>query len=59
MGEWVTSREAQELLRISKSTLHRWIRVGKLRPHRLEGAAEFRFKRSEVEALITPANERK
>jgi excisionase family DNA binding protein len=47
----ITSAETCDLLRISRPTLHRYVRQKRLLPFRLPGG-QLRFKRSEVLALL-------
>ncbi|WP_293002665.1 helix-turn-helix domain-containing protein [Mycobacterium sp.] len=48
----VTSAEAARLGRVSKITIHRAVKAGKLTPLRTPGG-HFRFRRSDIEALLT------
>ena len=57
VGEgYVTVAKAAELLRVSQSTLWRWIDQGKLPAFRI-GQRRVLVKRDDLEKLITPARE--
>lgn len=47
----VTSAEAAKIGNVSKITIHRAVKAGKLTPLRTPGG-HFRFRRSDVEALM-------
>lgn len=47
----ITSAETCDLIRISRPTLHRYVRQGRLSPKRLPGG-RLRFQRSEVLNLL-------
>lgn len=49
--ELVTSAEAAEIGRVSKMTILRAVKAGKITPLRTPGG-HFRFRRSDVEALL-------
>jgi excisionase family DNA binding protein len=49
--ELLTSTEAARLLRVSKSTIARYVRLGQLRAYRLP-SGYLRFRREDVEALL-------
>lgn len=51
---YVTVAEAAELLKVSRSTLWRWIEQGKLPAYRL-GQRRVLIKRDDLEKIITPA----
>jgi len=48
---WVNTLAACKYLGISRVTLRRWIKMGRLQPKRLPGG-EFRFRISELDALL-------
>lgn len=50
--ELVTSAEAAKIGNVSKITIHRAVKAGKLTALRTPGG-HFRFRRSDVEALLT------
>ena len=47
----ITSAEAAKIGHVSKITIHRAVKAGKLTPLRTPGG-HFRFRRSDVEALL-------
>ena len=49
--EIVTSSETCKILKISRPTLHRYVRAQRLKPKRLPGG-QLRFERSEVLSLL-------
>lgn len=49
----LTSAEVMEMARISKSTLMRAVKAGKLTPSRTPGG-HFRFRRGDIETLLRP-----
>ena len=49
--ELVTSAEAAQIGKVSRVTIHRAVKAGKLVPLRTPGG-HFRFRRAEVEALL-------
>jgi len=52
--EYLTRPEVAEMLSINLSTLHNWVREGKLQSYAI--GARVYFKRAEVEQSITPLN---
>lgn len=54
---WMTTKEAMEYLRVSRSTLYRLVRNGKVTRYALDGTDEGRFKREELDLLLTPTKE--
>ena len=52
-AEWLTVAEACRYLRVTRATIYRWARQGKLRLYRL-GARGTRLRAVEVEHLISP-----
>ncbi len=53
--EWLTLAEASAYLKVTRATLYRWARTGRVRLHRF-GARTTRVKRSELDGLL-PAKE--
>jgi excisionase family DNA binding protein len=53
MAEWLTTDEAAELLRVSKSTIVRYIRDGEISAAQLPGK-QWRIRRQDVEELLIP-----
>jgi excisionase family DNA binding protein len=51
--EWLTVGEACEYLRVTRATLYRWARAGRVRMTRV-GKRATRLRRSDVEALLAP-----
>jgi excisionase family DNA binding protein len=49
--ELLTSAEAARVLRVSKSTINRYVRLGQLRAYRLP-SGYLRFRREDVEKLL-------
>jgi len=50
----LTVAEAVRLLKVSRNTLHRWRKEGRLRAYHA-GPKAVRFRRGDLEALLTPA----
>lgn len=50
--ELLTDNEAQEYLRVSRSTLYRWGQEGKLKVYKV--GRQRRYRREDLEALIVP-----
>jgi excisionase family DNA binding protein len=55
-AELLTTSEAAKLLRVSQSTIDRWIRLGQLRAVKLP-SGRFRILREDVEKLIQDAKD--
>jgi excisionase family DNA binding protein len=53
----ISVREAAQLLRVSESTVWRWISDGTIRSHRV-GKKRVYLKRSELERVVSPAPRR-
>jgi excisionase family DNA binding protein len=51
-SDWVSPKDAREILGVTRNTLKRLVREGILPGYRIEGVVGVRFKRPEVEALI-------
>ena len=54
LPNWVSPKEAREILGVTRNTLKGLVRKGILPAYTVEGVVGFRFKRLEVEALIKP-----
>lgn len=54
MPGWMTAKEAMEYLRVSRATFYRLINAGKITPYQLEGTDDKRYKREELDQLLTP-----
>ena len=52
MAEWLTTKEVCEELKVSESTVYRWVSEGKLRGYKIGGLR--RFKREDVDDLAVP-----
>lgn len=52
---WLTTREVLDLLKISRSTLYRWIGLGLVTRYRAPESTVIRFRSDEVRSLLTPA----
>lgn len=52
---WMTRDEVAEYLRISKPTVDRWAKSGRLTKHSVPGTRAVRFDRAEVDAANQPA----
>jgi excisionase family DNA binding protein len=58
MPEWLTVPQALEYLGVSRTTLYRWIREGRIRYYEPSGGrGRRRFKRAELEAFMRPSDE--
>lgn len=55
--EFLTRNELAELLKCDLSTIHNWCKKGKLTPYGIGN--RIYFKRSEIEAVIVPLNNKK
>jgi excisionase family DNA binding protein len=51
---WVSPKEAREILGVTRNTLKGLVRKGILPAYTIEGVVGIRFRRPEVEALIKP-----
>lgn len=54
MPIWLTTAEAMAHLKVSRSTLFRLVREGKVRKYVLPGVADPRYKQEELDALFSP-----
>jgi excisionase family DNA binding protein len=52
-NDWITIAEATRLLKVGRTTLHRWLKQGRLRAHRV-GPKAVRIRRADLDRLITP-----
>ena len=52
--EWLTLAQAAAYLKVSKPTLYRFCSEGCLPFYKLAGTGQRRFKRSDLDALLTP-----
>lgn len=52
-GGWLTVVEAADYLRVSRDTIYRWAKQGKLTLYKLGGLT--RVRQSELDSLIVPA----
>lgn len=53
---WMTRQEVAAYLRVSPKTVDRYVREGKLTKHQVGDLSSPRLRRTEVEALVTPAD---
>jgi len=51
---WMTRRETAVHLRVDPKTVDRYVREGKLTKYSLAGGPVVRFRRDEVEGLVSP-----
>ena len=49
--EWVTAKEAREILGVSRARLYQLIDEGRLTPYQSELNKRFRFRRHDLEAI--------
>ena len=54
--EWLSLREAGRLLKVGRTTLHRWLKQGRLTAYRV-GPKAVRIRRADLERLITPVQD--
>lgn len=54
---WLTGPEAAAYLRISESTLRRWVTNGRVNAYRID-ARTYRFKASDLDAALTPVTDK-
>ena len=52
--EWLTLEEAAAYLKVSKPTIYRFCSEGCLPFYKLAGTGQRRFKRADLDALLTP-----
>ncbi|MDZ4277630.1 MAG: helix-turn-helix domain-containing protein [Dehalococcoidia bacterium] len=53
--EWLTIAEVCAILQVTRATLYRWARQGKLRLYKL-GARATRVRRADLDRMLEPAN---
>mgnify|MGYP003564979965 FL=1 len=53
--QYLTRKEVAEMLQIDLSTLHNWVKKGKLTPYGI--GHRVYFKRQEIEAALKPLNQ--
>ena len=56
IDEWLTLKQAAELVGVTPRTVQNWIKNGKIRGYRVVG--RIRVKRSDVDALYQPKEEK-
>lgn len=54
ISEWLTLDQAAEYLQVTKPTLYRWMKQGKLPFYQPAGTGYRRFKRADLDALMVP-----
>ena len=54
LKELLTKKDIMKILKVSLSTIDRWMRAGTLKAFGIEGRVY--FKRADVEAMLTPIN---
>jgi excisionase family DNA binding protein len=54
MVEWLSLKEACEILGLSPNTVRKLIRTGVLRAYEIKGVRGPRFRKEDLEVLITP-----
>ena len=52
MKKWLSEKEAQEYLGVSRSTLYRWQKEGKLKVYKL--GRQRRYRQKDLDALLEP-----
>lgn len=50
----LTTAEVADAFRVAQATVNRWVREGDLKAIPLPGGKGYRYRRSDVEALLTP-----
>lgn len=56
-SSWLTRTEAAELMRVTTRTIDAWAAAGKIQKYSVGGMQSVRFKRAELDALLTPQTE--
>ncbi len=56
MKKWLSEKEAQEYLGVSRSTLYRWQKDGKLKVYKL--GRQRRYRQGDLDALVEPGPDR-
>lgn len=54
MSEWISLKDACDLLGVAPNTIRKLIRTGVLPAFEIKGVKGYQIKRVDVEALITP-----
>jgi excisionase family DNA binding protein len=54
MVEWLSLKEACEILELAPNTVRKLIRTGTLRAYEIKGIRGPRFRKEDLDALITP-----
>jgi len=54
MAEWLTLKDVHEMLGIAPNTIRKLVRTGELPAFEIKGVRGPRFKKEDVEALVTP-----
>ena len=52
MKKWLSEKETQEYLGVSRSTLYRWQKEGKLKVYKL--GRQRRYRQEDLDALLEP-----
>jgi predicted site-specific integrase-resolvase len=52
---YIPTRVVLEMLSIGRGTLDRWVKNGDLTTYRALGTGDFRFKISDIEAIMVPS----
>ncbi len=55
MKKWLSEKEAQEYLGVSRSTLYRWQKEGKLKVYKL--GRQRRYRQEDLDALLEPGSD--
>ena len=55
-NEWLTIGEAMRQLKVGRTTIHRWLKQGRLTAHRV-GPKAVRIRRADLERVITPIHD--
>lgn len=54
MPTWLTAKQAQEHLQVSKTTFYKLIKKGHITGHTFPGMDSARYAREDLDALMTP-----
>ncbi|WP_350476201.1 helix-turn-helix domain-containing protein [Microcella sp.] len=52
----ITTHDVATIARVDSSTVRRWVKAGLLKPSAVTPGGQYRFRRSDVEKLLTPAS---
>jgi excisionase family DNA binding protein len=52
--ELLTTSEVADLFRVNEATVGRWVREGKVTAVPLPGGKGYRYRRADIEALLSP-----